>query len=324
MIANLYLHTESFKYNGTNSSDEVATKIKRLIEDMRDVIYNSSNENVFKVPTQIYNCPIFKEQTIVDFANAYLDGEQQVLMYSVLGNTSDDYSLTYEELEQKCLYQENETEINSILILNRRKDDEEKNADKKEPYIQFDKYKIIYDLLSWKTLRRQIIGNHPGTPTEFIGECRKYFDILDIHNNCIKSLEEDNYLETIPRKIVYYLSCLNDGFYSVMRRHTDKEEDANSILADFSGEYGLDEPGSLERNPEKKPSLTFCFKIKDKDGNNHEHKILCEPHLKISQPDASYKGSSINYLKFHPRIYFKFNYPNAPEKIFIGSIGPHL
>ena len=104
----------------------------------------------------------------------------------------------------------------------------------------------------------------------------------------------------------------------------DKEEDANSILADFSGEYGLDEPGSLERNPEKKPSLTFCFKIKDKDGNNHEHKILCEPHLKISQPDASYKGSSINYLKFHPRIYFKFNYPDAPEKIFIGSIGPHL
>ena len=78
MIANLYLHTESFKYNGTDSSDEVATKIKRLIEDMRDVIYNSSNENVFKVPTQIYNCPIFKEQTIVDFANAYLDGEQQV------------------------------------------------------------------------------------------------------------------------------------------------------------------------------------------------------------------------------------------------------
>ena len=323
MKANLYLHTESFKYNGTDTSDEVAMKIKLLIEDMRNVIYKANNENIFKVPTQIYNCPVFEKKTITELASEYLDGDQQALMYSILGNTSDDYSLTYEELEQKCLYQENETEINSILVLNRKKDEEKEDSAQK-PYMQFDKYEIVYNRQSWQTLRRQIIGNHPGTPSDFIHECRKYFDILDIHDNCIISLDKDNFLAIIPRKIVYYLSCLNDGFYTVMRRHADQEEDANNILADFSGEYGLDEPGSLERNPAKKPTLTFSFNIQDKKKNNHEHEILCEPHLKISQPDANYKGPSINYQNFHPRIYFSFGHPADPKKIFIGSIGPHL
>lgn len=324
MIANLYLHTESFKYNGKDSLSDVVDKLKNLIKDLRDIIYQYSNENIFKIPTEMFSCPVYKTQTIVEFAAENLDGEQCSILYSMFANTSDDYSINYEDLRQKCQYCKNEIEVNSIVVLNCENVTTNKSTYNQDAYIQFDNYEIVYNRQSWKTLRRQILGNHPGTPQDFITECRKYFDILYINDNCVKSLSSSNFLETIPRKIIYYLSCLNDVFFKVKERHTKQDKDANSILEDFSGEFGLDEPGSLERNPQKKPSLTFLFNIEDETKNNHIHKILCEPHLKISKADDNYSSSTINYRTFHPRIYFNFDHPDFPGKIFIGSIGPHL
>ena len=133
--------------------------------------------------------------------------------------------------------------------------------------------------------------------------------------------EEYHYLETSPRKIIYYLSCLNDKFNEVYKRHLDKGSDANTILKDFSGTYGLDETGSLQQRPEKKPLLTFCFKSND----NSKCDVLCEPHLKISKEDSNCKVQPIDYRNFHPRIYFSFSNPGVERgRILVGSIGRHI
>ncbi|WP_302459163.1 hypothetical protein [Mediterranea massiliensis] len=323
MIANLYLHVKSFKHNGSDTEEMVTEKLRRLLADMRDVVYREEEENKFKVPTELYACCIYKGFTIIEFANKHLNGDEQCVMYSILANCADDYNIQYEELEKKCQYTKEEKEVNSIVVLNQlpEKEDETK---RKTQYMQFDKYEIVYNNQSWVTLRRQILGNHPETPDIFIKECRKYFKNLMFHENCIKSLAMDNYLEIIPRKIVYYLSCLNDKFNEIRLLHAEQNRNANDILADFSGKYNLDEPGSLQMNPDKKTNLTFTFEEVDEQGINHAHQILCEPHLKISQEDNNYKGEKVNYKSFHPRIYFCFEHPMNSKQILIGSIGPHL
>lgn len=308
MNANLYLHVKSFAYNGIDTEKEVAEKLRRLLADMRDVVFQGKEENKFKVPTQLYGCCVYKNLTIIDLANKYLEGDEQVVMYSILVDMSDDYDMSYEELESKSVYDREEKEVNSMVVLNRPSENDDESKQHEQLYMQFDRYEIVYNNQSWITLRRQILGNHPGTPETFIGECRKYFKNLLIHANCIISLNVDNYLQTIPRKIVYYLACLNDKFYEIRLQHAENSRNANDILADFSGRFKLDEPGSLQMNPNKKKNLTFLFEGKDEQGKVCSQLALCEPHLKISQVDNNYTGKSINYDSFHPRIYFCFEH----------------
>lgn len=318
MIANLYIHSDSFKYNGIDSEEYVLEKLRKLITDMRDVIFSENKENRFKVPKNIFDFYIYGEYDINTFAEKHLDGDEKGILYCMIANIADDFSLLYDELENKCFYSKHEKEINSIIIFNKSNNICKSEDNKK--YIQFDKYEIVYDKHSWITLRRQILGNHPETNEEFIENCRKYFNNLIFSDNCIKSLSKDNYLQIIPRKIVYYLSCLNDKFYEVRLKHTSKNKNANDIIADFSGIYNLDEPGSLERNCNKKNNMKFYFRKED----NSSEEILCEPHLKISQEDINYNGEKIDYKHFHPRIYFCFDHISYKNKILIGSIGPHL
>jgi hypothetical protein len=336
MLANLYLHPDTFVYNGTDTQQQVADKLSALVTDMRMIITDYSDENVFKVPESLLSVFVFETKNIVDLVEECLENDQKGIFYSMLADTSDSYDeITIQDLRNKCKYDPNETEINSILVFNVPKEDlseEEQAVDETEAkrahksiekdYITFDDYKVVYDKHTWMSLRRQILGNHPGSPDFFIGECKKYFPNIAFHSNCTASLDdgEYKYLEIVPRRLVYYLSCLNDQFHNVKEAHKNISPGANSILEDFSSKYGLDEPGSLEMNPEKKESLSFSFH----DANNNDCKICCEPHLKISQADSNYPGS-VNYSTFHPRIYFNFGDSGIEHgKILVGSMGKHL
>ena len=317
MLANLYLHKDAVAYNGFDSKEQVMSKMRSFADDMRHVVYSYREENVFCVSCDIFACEVYEGISFVDSIKEYLDGDQQGIMYSILANTSEEHNYSIEELQSLSQYRPDEQEINTLIVLNRCQ--ERKNH---RQYIQYDNYEVIYDQSSWFSLRRQILGNHPGQPPYFIQECKKYFKNLAFHDYCIESLcdESYNYLEIIPRRIVYYLSCLNDGFKDILVSHGDRAPDANSVLADFSGQFGLDEPGSIERDVRKKPSLTFSFNSKDAG----KKEMLCEPHLKISQIDSNC-STSVNYSTFHPRIYFHFG-DNSVEngRILIGSIGKHI
>lgn len=339
LVANLFLHPEKIKHNGKDSREEVERKLRVLVNDMAEIRCQDSDENLFFIARELPCTKIYQKTILIDFAEESLQNEEKGLFYSILGNTSfssDDISI--DELMKKCRFSETETEVNSIIVLNEPMQNEEINSDanEKKPekeekvthrtiindYITFENYEVIYNKRSWIHLRRQILGNHPGSPDEFISECRKYFSNLTIHDNCIASLKDNDfeYLEIIPRKIVYYLSCLNDIFPKLIKSYK-VGSDPNIILADFSGTYCLDKAGSLQQNPDKKPNLTFEF-IKKSDKS--ACRVLCEPHLKIEIEDSNCK-KSIDHRIFHPRIYFCYTSPEIDNgNILVGSIGKHI
>lgn len=336
MIANLYLHPDSFRYNGSDSRQQVEGKLKLLVSDMTDVVFEHKDENRFKTPASLASTPLYENVCIYELADGCLSKDEAGIFYPILANISEDYDdLTIDQLRDMCRYNEDETEVNSMLVLNQPEDymtEKEREAAIKaermnhqtvvNDYITFDEYKVVYSKQTWTHLRRQILGNHPGEPCSFIPECRKYFSNLSIHDNCISSLVDDDfeYLKLVPRRIIYYLSCLNDKFDEVRLNHTDLGSNPNVILAVFSGQYGLDKNGSLQQRPEKKPFLTFDFK----NNAGCSCTVVCEPHLKIEHEDNNCKFS-INHDKFHPRIYFSYTNPEVAEgKILVGSIGKHI
>ena len=318
MIANLYIHKDDFQYNGTDSKEQVELKMRALANDMRAVVYENNDENVFHGSNEALNCEVFSGVSLINALSVFLNGDLCGIMYSMLANTAEESRESVEELQPLTIYRPDEEEVNTLLYLNRSYAEREKAH-----YIQFENYEIVYNQSSWITLRRQILGNHPGTATAFIRDCRKYFCNLAIHDHCIDTLVDENYqyLSLVPRKIVYYLSCLNDGFSAVRESHSNIAPDANSILEDFSGQYGLEMPGSIERDASKKPLLTFTFT--STADTNVAIDMLCEPHLKISQPDFS--NQPVDYKSFHPRIYFHFGDATVENgKILVGIIGKHV
>lgn len=328
MIANLYLHPDAFRHNGKDSRESVRDKLSSLLGDMKDIVYNQHKDNVFKMTNDFVMTPIFENESILDFAQQELDMDETGVLYPMLANEASNFeSISYDELLELCKYQEGESEVNSLVILNHQdnnsSDDGTFRAIQKD-YIAFDHYKIVYNKNSWIYLRRQILGNHPGEPANFINECRKYFSNLEFHDNCVISLVDNDweYLNVIPRRIVYYLSCLNDKFEEVRKTNESLGSNPNVILSNFSGIFGLDRPGSLQQNPDKKKYITFEFERK-RDGMKFS--VLCEPHLKIDKVDDNRKCDNLNKKHFNPRIYFCYTSTEvANGKILVGSIGKHI
>lgn len=325
MIANLFLHSKAFEYNQTDSEKLVLNKLKSLLNDIVDIVYMYNDENKFKIGKDFIDCKIFKGESIMEFAQRFLEGEELALFYTILGNVSEDDNSSFEELLKRCEYCDEEEEVNSLLVLNQCDSILTNYLLPLKPGMQFERYIVVYGMSSWIALRRQILGNHPENPKHFISEAKKYFPKLCFSDNCLNSLDKGEYLKQIPRKIVYYLACLNDYFFEIRKKYSDKS-DRNVILGDFSGYCRFDEPASLEGKLAKKNEMTFSFMIEGKPVL-----IPCEPHLKISQEDKNYRGH-IDYVRFHPRIYFAFDVTiggskdplKYKETVFVGSIGPHL
>lgn len=341
MVANLYLHPDTFRYNGEDTTEQIALKFKMLMCDLRDIVYSGSDENKFFTTSSLATVQIgpSADDTLIEFAHKHLSGDEIAVFYSVIANVSSDIgSETLDEAQKKCIYKPDEEEVTALVVLNRPEsdlDEEEKAKNEEERkkahqsivknYIQFDEYRIVYNKNTWFYLRRQILGNHPGCPESFIDECRKYFPNLCFHSNCVEALcdEDFQYLDLVPRRIVYYLSCLNDKFFEFLEKWTlgssSSSVNPNDILADFSGHFALDREGSIEMNPKKKADLTFNF-----ENGNQSYTVLCEPHLKIDQIDDVI-NTSVSTERFNPRIYFCYDRPEvAGGKILVGSIGRHV
>ena len=322
MRANLYLHKDSFEYNGLDSEEVFAKKLKAFVADIAEIRLSHLMDDVFISSCDIQSCEVYRDTTFLDAIEKYLDGDMKPIMYDLVADISierEDISLA--DISGFCSYRSDEKEVNAIVVLNK-----EPVAVDKTHYIEFDRYEIVYSRSSWFHFRRQVLGNHPGDPASFIHDCRILFPGLCFHDNCVLNLcdEEYEYLKIVPRAIVYYLSCLNDGFKGILSAHMDKAPDANSILKDFSSSYGLPEMGSLQRNASKKPILTFEFLVTSPPEKSGQLvKVLCEPHLKITKPDDNFQGKVGK--RFNPRIYFSFGDSSIENgRIPVGSIGKHL
>ena len=174
MLANLYLHSEAFRYNGTDSERDVVGKIKLLLNDIVDIVYRYGDENVFKTSKELVsNCNVYKKEGLMDFIENHLDIEEKTIFYTILANISEDYDLSSDELKELCLYKVDEKEVNSLLVMNspiNERSDYENNS-----YMSFDEYKVVYSNDSWITLRRQILGNHPGDADNYINTSVNFY-----------------------------------------------------------------------------------------------------------------------------------------------------
>ena len=315
MNANLYLHTNSIRWNGVDNEYEILSKLSKLTVDLISFKNNSKNtHHNIKVSPQIYEVDICKSKKIIEIIEG-LQREEKNYIYSILGNTSEECDLSYEELETKSMYDPGETECNAILFLNHNKTNISIN-----PYMTFDRYQIIYNTQTLMVLYRQILGNHPGDAIHFMGECHICFPNIYFHVHCNDSIID--YLNRIPRKIVCHLACMNDCLLNFIKEK-ETGKDANTVLEEFAGCYGL-ETGSLQRNIKSKDKLTYEFP--QTDDNTKQEKVYCEPHFKIDHYDDNYvKSPKDSEDNFRARIYFHFGLKDVADgKILVGSIGPHV
>lgn len=317
MIANLYLHADALKYNGTDSKEEFYDKFNTLLSDLNDIRNEYGEENAIHMSSSLYDgsVTLFEKQNLFIIVEG-LEREERNFMYSLMVNNAALDSLTLDDLCAKTVYDANETECNAVVYLNKPK---AAMPDYPIEYITFDRYEIVYGRDSWRTLRRQIMGNHPGTPEEFMRNCAIYFPDIVFHSNCTASV--NGYLELIPRKIVYYLSCMNDKFLDHIKNA--KTTDENALLSDFCGKYGFDEAGTRQGTPKKKTSYQFDFLKNGCEDKPCNYKtITCDPHMKMSSCDRNCKKPPKDFVG---RIYFHFGDPEvAQSKILVGSIGPHI
>ena len=317
MKTTLYIHSEALKCASNESESNYKNKFCGFVKDLV-FIHNMKMDDHFCVSKNLCMEPLCNGRDIFSIADETLCGDEIDILYRVLANTAQECDLPLSQLKELCLYHAEEAECCTLAVLNSDKDMEKKD----NPYITFDCYEIVYGKKDWITFRRQVLGNHPETPNRFIESCKLLFPQLFFHSNCTESVS--GYLDKIPRKIVYYLSCLNDRF--VLFRETFSSTQANDILEGFAGKYGLDKEGSIERNAQHKKSFTYMFPVSNNLLGVAEKKVICEPHLKISKYDENYvKQRGDDEAHFNARIYFSFGDEDVvPGKILVGSIGPHI
>ncbi|MDE6338927.1 MAG: hypothetical protein K2K97_03960, partial [Muribaculaceae bacterium] len=132
MIANLFLHPYAFVYNGVDSREVVKDKFVALVQDMKEVVYNYSKENFFKLTSTFINTEIYDKESVIDFACSVLDSDDSGVFFTMIANTADGLDdISFEQLQDMCKYREQELEINSLVILNRHDivpDDKDSNS----------------------------------------------------------------------------------------------------------------------------------------------------------------------------------------------------
>ncbi len=326
MIAYLYLHPDNFAYNKNSSREEVINRLKALVMDMAKVIKAGDKDNKFVYSLSFLMCSILPNISILQIGSE-LTSEERDIFYGIIDKSEYIEDISIAELQARCMYQPQEEVVNTMLVLNVPDANithcEKELAFKNVAEMQFHRYEVVYSRNSWIHLRRQILGNHPGTPEEFISDSSRYFDNIHFHKNCKLSLTKKE-LDPCPRKWVKYLSALNDCWHYVWAEHENNGRcQANDVLEDLSGRCHLDRGGSIEGNPDKKDDITFLFECNDKKTSTIP--VYCELHLKITSPDDNYNRPAGFNEHFNPRLYFAAPRDGvAGGKILVGSIGPHL
>lgn len=310
MKATFYLHPEALRHNPDEPVKTYISKFSRLIEDLANIVDtgnvgNDTNEFIYS--DNIFESNIFEDQNIYSFVYGRLDRDSATFLNQVLSCSGELSSFTVADIENKSKYSQEETECHALIKLNQTPDYNPENR-----YIQFERYELVYNKNSWLMVRRQILGNHPGTATEFMEKSAAYFPNIIFSDNCTRVVGE--YLESVPRKIVYYLSCMNDMLIEFHNYHPNKNS-INELLGDFAGRYGMDKAGTQQSTPAKKDDYTFSF-----NHNGETVKKRCGPHFKITHVDGNCQASINKAAKYHARIYFTID----SGKIFVGSIGPHI
>ena len=101
MQVNLYLHKDTFCYNGTDSREDLVNKLNLLTNDLAKIkSTNGSNIVNILVSSDLPITDIYQKENIFNLLKE-VSPEAKILFYSIIGNTSEDCDSTIEEINLK-------------------------------------------------------------------------------------------------------------------------------------------------------------------------------------------------------------------------------
>lgn len=296
MIAHLYISHYSFQHNGKDSNDEVKKKLFNF-KELLEKIQNYQDENIlYLIDDQFLNTVILQKGTTVqdllsyDIAVSLLSKDIYTLFLSLFKKCKK-YDMLFEQVLD-LLSKNDKDNCHGMIVLN--KTDKIANS-----------YQVLSTIDGWYRFRRYFLAEFPGDEMFFLDESKKYFPSVRIHESTQKDLKD--VLKSHPKRIVEYLSILNDHLIDDISRHSSN---LDTFLPWFKSKYNLD-GASMEGEKDRK---RFDFKfLNEKD---EEFIAYCEPHLKMYKNDRGDDNQQC-------RIYFKK--PSVCEKVvYVAYIGKHL
>lgn len=309
MIAHFYLLAESFHNNANFSKDEIEEKIKRLSEDVNlidkyketNILYVNYEEVYPKILYSTYSIKklicegyILKNEGVIerDVFNAI----QNIFM-----NKSKETTDTFQKVKEELIPTIDEDNCYGLIAFHK--------------IGSFDNdLQVIYGKDEWYRFKRHILSLYPSNGNFFIDECTKYFPNLFFHER--NKNEVSQLLNDTPKKLIHYLSELNDKFKLAKTIPYNRKETLRRFNSMSSFDWkASDEGNSGSRNKSvAKKKDTFDFL----DYNNDIVKVCCDLHLKILKDD---KG----IISTDRRIYFNEGVKDVGfNKILIGHIGHHI
>jgi len=303
MTAHFYLMAESFANNNQYTTIQIEEKIMRLSEDVQLINKHSNTNKLYTNYLEIYPQLFYAEYTVEEF----------ICNVTKLKNEGVDRDVL--NAFQKIIQKSQTTTFTSNEVISDLVD--MTDEDNCHGIIAFhtiqglqNNLQVIYGIDGWFQFRRHYLGLYPKNENFFMDECSKYFPNIVFHQNNRATIGA--ILDDFPKKIVYYLTALNDRF----RESEDGIRHRTQVLTHFSGNCSLDAIASLEGKASRKLDFTFEFK----DDKDKQQKVCCEPHIKLCKSDLAGDNT---YYKY--RIYFHEGIEDIDNnKILVGHIGEHL
>lgn len=294
MTAHLYLSSESFKYNGTDSDDAIKNKLVLFYDLVKTLVANKNENKLFVFHTAFLNSPIFSDGTTVmeiiqnqpESYNKY--GKDAVtLLCSVFKHFNNEYT-TSEDITEYLKW-EDENNCHGVLVFDSRSS---------LPL----SHQVISSVNGWLHFRRHYLAKYPKTSEFFANELMKYFPGIVFHSTLSQQISD--VYKSHPFSIVRYLTAMEENLVSDFSNYG---KDFIGFLDWFASKHGLD--GASLEGTKDRDRFTFTFK----DGTV----AYCEPHLKMHCDDNQNSNQ-------HCRIYFRKPQSKDDELVYVGCICEHL
>jgi hypothetical protein len=308
MVAHFYLLAESFQNNANYSKDEIEDKIMRLSEDV-NLIDKYRDANILYVNyEEVYPQTLYSTYTLESFIcdgyvlknNGLIERDVLNSIQNIFINKAKETKYSFQEVKDELIPTINENNCYGLIAFHK--------------ITGFDNdLQIIYGKDEWYKFRRHFLSMYPSDGYFFIDECTKYYPNLFFHerNKTVVS----NLLKDSAKKVVHYLSELNDKFKLAKTTPYDREKSLNRFNSICSFDKEASDEGNSGSKKKSKVKMKDTFDFYDK--NNNPVKVCCDLHLKILKDD---RGK----ISTDRRIYFREEVENiGSNKILVGHIGCH-
>lgn len=306
MKAHLYIDDRTFKYNGTDSMDGIATKIADFT-DLVCFVIPKKQDNIIARNNKFYNTCLIDSMTVYDYL-------------CDTSNTQDEFRDVQEQLraaifspkfEEQDIDDDNFTELleidsNALIVFNKITDE---NINKKN--------QILAAKADWYLFHRNYLANNASTYSAdaFLAEAKLYFDLLVFCDDGEMLSGLRKVYKSHPKKIVHGLTLLNDDIRKDFAS-SSKVDFIDFLKSDFKAKH-CKKHNNRQANDNKDESINDAkYEPYKKGGKDYG------AHLTIDSDD---KGkTSVCKKNCKCRIYFASLTSKNDEKVCLGLITDHI